>query len=103
METLAQKLRKAYTLIAEASRDDIDSFYLAVEEAHGYIAEALDMVDSEDRIFKYNDKTKFFIDEHEVSCVEFNDYFDSHDVGWQEEMTLDGTLLLTIFTDDTRS
>ena len=46
METLAQKLRKAYDLIADADRNDFDAFYLSVEEAHGYIAEALDMVDN---------------------------------------------------------
>lgn len=44
-EILAQKLRKAYTLIAEADTTDIDAYCLAVEEAHGFIAEALDIVD----------------------------------------------------------
>lgn len=44
-ETIAQKLRKAYDLIANADTSDIDAYYLAVEEAHGYIAEALDLVD----------------------------------------------------------
>ena len=45
METLAHKLRMAYDLILDADTTDIDAFYLKVEEAHGYIAEALDMVD----------------------------------------------------------
>jgi hypothetical protein len=46
MESLAQKLRKAYDLIATADTSDIDAYYLAVEEAQGYIAEALDMADN---------------------------------------------------------
>ena len=45
MENIAQKLRKAYDLIANADTTDIDAFYLAVEEAHGYLAEALDMAE----------------------------------------------------------
>lgn len=45
METLAQKLRKAYELIANADTTDIGAYYLSVQEAQGFIAEALDMVD----------------------------------------------------------
>lgn len=45
-ETIAQKLRQAYNLIAEANTNDIDAYCLAVEEAHGFIAEALDLVDN---------------------------------------------------------
>lgn len=45
METIAQKLRRAYDLIATADSTDTDAYYLAVEEALGYIADALDMVD----------------------------------------------------------
>ena len=45
IETIAQNLRRAYDLIANADTTDIDAYYLAVEEAHGYIAEALDMAD----------------------------------------------------------
>ena len=44
-EQIAQKLRKAYELILNADTTDIDAYCLAVEEAHGYIAEALDLVD----------------------------------------------------------
>lgn len=46
MEQIAQMLRKAYTLIQDADTTDIDAFYLAVEEAQGYIAEALDLTDT---------------------------------------------------------
>lgn len=53
--------------------------------------------------FKDDGNTRFFIDEDEVSCEEFNDYFDSHDTGWQEQVNQHGTLVLTIFTDDARS
>jgi hypothetical protein len=45
MENIAQKLRKAYDLLLNADTTDIDAYYLAVEEAQGYIAEALDLVD----------------------------------------------------------
>lgn len=44
-ETIAQKLRKANDLLTNADTTDFDAFYLSVEEAHGYIAEALDLVD----------------------------------------------------------
>lgn len=47
METVAQKLRKAYELIANANTTDIDAYYLSVEEAQGFIAEALDILDTE--------------------------------------------------------
>ena len=47
MENIAQKLRMAYDLILNADKTDIDAFYLSVEEAHGYIAEALDLADEE--------------------------------------------------------
>ena len=45
MENIAQLLRQAYTLIQEADTTDIDAFYLAVEEAQGFLAEALDLVE----------------------------------------------------------
>ena len=44
-EAVAKLLRQAYTLIAEADMTDIDAYCLAVEEAHGFIAEALDLVE----------------------------------------------------------
>lgn len=47
MEEIAKLLREAYTLIQEADTTDIDAFYLAVEEAQGFIAEALDIADNE--------------------------------------------------------
>lgn len=50
MEDIAKLLREAYKLIQEADTTDIDAFYLAVEEAQGYIAEALDLVDESDFI-----------------------------------------------------
>ena len=50
MENIAKLLRQAYTLIQEADTTDIDAFYLAVEEAQGFIAEALDLVDESDFI-----------------------------------------------------
>lgn len=50
MEDIAKLLREAYKLIQEADTTDIDAFYLAVEEAQGYLAEALDLVDESDFI-----------------------------------------------------
>ena len=46
MEGIAKLLREAYKLIQEADTTDIDAFYLAVEEAQGFIAEALDIADN---------------------------------------------------------
>lgn len=46
MEQIAQALREAYKLIQEADTTDIDAFYLSVEQAQGFIAEALDLVDN---------------------------------------------------------
>jgi len=45
MKEIAQALREAYKLIQEADKTDIDAFYLAVEEAQGFIAEALDLAE----------------------------------------------------------
>ena len=50
MDNIAKLLREAYKLIQEADTTDIDAFYLSVEEAQGYIAEALDLVDESDFI-----------------------------------------------------
>ena len=50
MEQIAGLLRQAYNLILEANTADIDAFYLAVEEAQGFLAEALDLVDESDFI-----------------------------------------------------
>jgi len=47
MEDISKLLREAYKLIQEADTTDIDAFYLSVEEAQGYIAEALDLLDNE--------------------------------------------------------
>jgi hypothetical protein len=46
-------------------------------------------------------KTKFYLDDKEVSAEQFNDYYFANDVGWAEEIK-DGTLILTIFRDDAR-
>ena len=46
MEQIAKLLRQAYNTIREADTSDIDAFYLAVEEAQGFIAEALDKADN---------------------------------------------------------
>ena len=45
METLTQKLRMAYDIIANASTSDIGTYWLSVEEGLTYLAEALDMVE----------------------------------------------------------
>ena len=45
MEQIAKLLRQAYNTIREADTSDIDAFYLAVEEAQGFIAEALDLAE----------------------------------------------------------
>jgi predicted nucleic acid-binding protein len=44
LDEIEQKLQEAYRLIREADTTDIDAFYLAVEEAQGYVAESLDMM-----------------------------------------------------------
>lgn len=41
---IENKIQEAYKLIREADTTDIDAFYLAVEEAQGFIAESLDML-----------------------------------------------------------
>lgn len=104
MENIAQKLRKAYDLLLNADTTDIDAYYLAVEEAQGYVAEALDMCDSPERgqVFPDDGNTKFFIDDEEVSCEKFNDFFNAHDTGWCEGTDEYGTLRLTIYRDDAR-
>lgn len=45
MEQIAKLLRQAYNRIQEADTSDIDAFYWAVEEAQGFIAEALDLAE----------------------------------------------------------
>lgn len=45
MEQIAKLLRQAYNTIQQADTSDIDAFYLAVEEAQGFIAEALDLAE----------------------------------------------------------
>ena len=102
MENIAQKLRKAYDLIATANTNDIDAYMLAVEEAHGFIAEALDICDSpeRERTFVDDGKTKFYIDEEQVSCEKFNDFFDKSDLGWGEVVGKDGVLQLHMYSDD---
>ena len=47
MKDIAKLLRQAYKLIQEADTSDIGTYYLAVEEAQGFIAEALDLVEEE--------------------------------------------------------
>lgn len=51
METIAQALREAYKLLRQAQTEnnqDITEFFFAVEEATGFVAEALDLVDNYD-------------------------------------------------------
>lgn len=50
MNNLSNLLRQAYELIRDADTTDIDAYYLAVEEAQGFIAEALDLSDSIDLV-----------------------------------------------------
>ena len=45
MEQIAKLLREAYKIIQEADTTSIDAYYLAVEEAQGFIAEALDLAE----------------------------------------------------------
>jgi hypothetical protein len=51
------------------------------------------------RAFEDDEGCEFFIDDRRVSCGEFNDYFEAHDVGWQEDIT-EEKAVFTIFTDD---
>ena len=49
MEQIAQALREAYKLLSEAQTADsvdIDGLCLTIEEASGFVAEALDLVDN---------------------------------------------------------
>mgnify|MGYP003336442674 FL=1 len=110
MEHIAQKLRKAYDLIVTADNTDIDAYYLAVEEALGYIADELDICDSPSELtepfFVDDGKSKFYIDSEEVSCEKFNEYFYAHDVGWEEDCEQQHTGTYTIYKiyrDDERS
>lgn len=45
MNEIAKLLREAYVLLRDADTTDIDAYYLSVEEAQGFIAEALDKVE----------------------------------------------------------
>lgn len=82
MEQIAQALREAYKLIQEADTTDIDAFYLAVEEAQGYIAEALDLIDSPTP--KPNSVTLSNIDA-------MSDYlYDALDEAFKEELVAQG-------------
>jgi hypothetical protein len=47
-EQIAKLLRQANDLLTNADRTDFDAFYLSVEEAHGFVAEALDIADGEE-------------------------------------------------------
>ena len=52
--------------------------------------------------FADDGNTKFFLDDDQVSCEEFNDFYYAHDTGWCEDVDEYGTVLLTIFRDDAR-
>jgi formylglycine-generating enzyme required for sulfatase activity len=54
-------------------------------------------------MFENDGNTKFYLDDDEVTCEQFNDFFNAHDTGWCEEADEYGTLKLTIFRDDARS
>lgn len=82
-----------------------------IESLVGYLPEeSVELINSmpigvpkQDRFFTDDGSTAFFIDDKQVSCEGFNDYFDAHDVGWQEDTrTWNGKpyTVLTIFTDD---
>ena len=45
MKEIAKLLREAYKAIQEADTSSIDAYYLAVAEAQGFIAEALDLAE----------------------------------------------------------
>lgn len=45
MNRIKNNLQAAYDLITNADTSEIDAFYLAVEEATGFLAEALDELD----------------------------------------------------------
>lgn len=53
-------------------------------------------------MFEDDGKTRFFIDDEEVSCEVFNDFYYNHDTGWCEDVNEYGTLHLTIYRDDAR-
>lgn len=53
MEQIAQALREAYQILLKAQTEgsvSIDGLSLAIEEASGFVAEALDLVDESDFI-----------------------------------------------------
>ena len=53
-------------------------------------------------MFEDDGNTKLYLDNEPVTVAEFNDFFYNHDTGWCEDVDKDGTLRLTIFTDDAR-
>jgi hypothetical protein len=53
-------------------------------------------------MFEDDGFTKFFIDDEQVSCEKFKDFFLSNDVGWEEKVDEYGYLHLTIYRDDAR-
>ena len=56
MKEIAKLLREAYKAIQEADTSSIDAYYLAVEEAQGFIAEALDLAEGVD----YTEEVKLY-------------------------------------------
>ena len=50
--------------------------------------------------FKEDGNTRFYLDDDEVSCETFNDFFNAHDVGWGEWTDEQGTNHVVIYTDD---
>lgn len=50
MNNIASLLRQAYELMRDADTTSIDAYYLAVEEAQGFIAEALDLVENQSEV-----------------------------------------------------
>ena len=76
--------------------------YLPEETVERFNSMPIGLLETEP-FFTDDGATAFFIDDKQVSCVAFNDYFDAHDVGWQEDTrTWNGKqyTVLTIFTDD---
>ena len=51
--------------------------------------------------FEDDGNTVFFLDNEKVSCEKFNEYFNTHDVGWCDWLHDDGiTKCFQIFRDE---
>jgi hypothetical protein len=90
MNELFSLLSQAYELIRNADKTDIDAYYLAVEEAQGFIAEALDLAEhppQPDNVVKLDNIDAMSDELYDALDIAFKEELErqgkSADVSWQ--------------------